>query len=78
MHFTMQVDEYFSINCYIRANLKIDVTKNGTFWGILLVKSKSEIHSPSNFLLTVHNKEVIEVSLQLSWQLSYHSNEEYG
>ena len=67
----------FSIKCYI-INLKIDVTKNRTFSEISLVKSKSEIHSPGSFLLMVQDKEVIKVSLQLSWQLSYHSNEEYG
>ena len=67
----------FSIKCYI-INLKIDVTKNRTFSEISLVKSKSEIHSPSSFLLMVQDKEIIKVSLQLSWQLSYHSNEEYG
>ena len=67
----------FSIKCYI-INLKIDVTKNRTFSEISLVKSKSEIHSPGSFLLMVQDKEVIKVSLQLSWQLSYHGNEEYG
>ena len=67
----------FSIKCYI-INLKIDVTKNRTFSEISLVKSKSEIHSPGSFLLMVQDKEVIKVSLQLSWQLRYHSNEEYG
>ena len=67
----------FSIKCYI-INLKIDVTKNRTFSEISLVKSKSEIHSPGSFLLMAQDKEVIKVSLQLSWQLSYHSNEEYG
>ena len=42
----------FSVKCYFRANLKIDdVTKNRSFWGISQVKSKSEIHSPGNFLL---------------------------
>ena len=41
----------FSIKCYIRANLKINVTKNRTLWGISLVKSKSEINSPGIFLL---------------------------
>ena len=51
MHFTIQIDEYFSIKWYFRANLNIDVTKNRIFWGISLVKSKSEIHSPGNFLL---------------------------
>ena len=68
----------FGIKCYIRANRKIDVAKIRTFWGISLVKSKSEFHSPGNFLLTVQDKEVIKVSLLLSWQLSYHSSEEYG
>ena len=75
MHFTMNI---FSIKCYIRANLKVDVTKNRTFCGISLVKSISEIHSPGNFLLMVKDKDVIKVSLQLSWRLSYHSSEEYG
>ena len=51
----------FSIKCYI-INLKIDVTKNRTFSEILLVKSKSEIHSPGSFLLMVQDKEVIKVS----------------
>ena len=37
----------FSIKCYLRANLKIDVTKNGVFWGTSRVKSKSEIHFPA-------------------------------
>ena len=60
----------FSIKCYI-INLKIDVTKNRTFSEISLVKSKSD-------LLMVQDKEVIKVSPQLSWQLRYHSNEEYG
>ena len=41
----------FSIKCYFRANLKIDVTKNRILWGISQVKLKSEIHSPGNFLL---------------------------
>ena len=41
----------FSIKCYFRANLKIDVTKNRIFRCILWVKLKSEIHSPGNFLL---------------------------
>ena len=75
--FTIQADEYFSTKCYI-INLKMNVTKNRTFSGISLAKSKSEIHSPSNFLPIVQEKEVIKVSLQLSWQLSCHSNEEYG
>ena len=44
----------FSINCYFRANLKIDVAKNRIFWGISQVNSKSEIHSPDNFFLTVY------------------------
>ena len=41
----------FSIKCYFRANLKIDVAKNRIFWCISWVKLKSEIHSPGNFLL---------------------------
>ena len=69
--------DIFSIKCYI-INLKIDVTKNKIFSEISFVKSKSDIHSPGSFLLMVQDKEVIKVSPQLSWQLSYHSNEEYG
>ena len=55
----------FSIKCHL-INLKIDVTKNRTFSGISLVKSKVETHFPGNFLLMVQDKEVIKVSLQLS------------
>ena len=50
-----QLMNIFSIKCYFRANLKIDVTKNIIFWGISLVKLKSEIHSPGNFLLFMFN-----------------------
>ena len=67
----------FSIKCYI-INLKTDVTKNIIFSEISSVKSKSEIHSPGSFLQMVQDKEVIKVSPQLSWYLSYHRNEEYG
>ena len=31
----------------------MDVTNNRIFWGISLVKLKSEIHSPGNFLLVL-------------------------
>ena len=41
----------FSIKCYFKANLKIDEAKNRIFWGISQVKSKSDIHSPGNFLM---------------------------
>ena len=41
----------FSIKCYSRTNLKIDITKNRIFWGISSVKLKPEINSPGNFLL---------------------------
>ena len=41
----------FSIKCYFRKNLEIDVTENRIFWGISYVKLKPEIHSPGNFLL---------------------------
>ena len=75
--FQYKLMNIFSIKCDI-INLKIDVTKNRTFSEKSLVKSKSEIHSPGSFHLMVQDKEVIKVSLQLSWQLSYHSNEEYG
>ena len=52
MHFTQyKLINVFSIKCYFRANLKINVTKNRIFRGISLVKLKSEIHSPGNFLL---------------------------
>ena len=43
----------FSIKCYFWANLNIDVTKNRIFQGISQIKSKSEIHFPSNFFLTM-------------------------
>ena len=43
----------FIIKCYIRANLKIDVTENKIFWCISLAKLKSEIHSPGYILLTM-------------------------
>ena len=46
----------FSRKCYFRTNLQIDVTKNRIFWGISLVNSKSEIHSPGNFLLVTRSK----------------------
>ena len=49
----------FSIKCYFRANLKIDVTKNRIFRGISWVKLKSVTHSPGNFLL-VEFKEMTE------------------
>ena len=49
MHFAIQIDEYFYIKCYFRVNLKTYVTKNIIFWGISLVESKPEIHSPGNF-----------------------------
>ena len=44
--------QYKLMNIFIiKINLKIDATKNIIFWGISQVKSKSEIHSPGNFLL---------------------------
>ena len=46
---------FFSIKCYIRANLKMDVNKNRIFWSISLAKSKSEIQSPGNFILIQYN-----------------------
>ena len=52
MHFTIQIDKHFSINCYFKANLKIDVAKSRILRGISKVKLKSEVHSPSNFLLS--------------------------
>ena len=45
----------FSIKCYFRDNLKIDVTKNRIFLGISWVKLKSEIHSPGNFFLALYD-----------------------
>ena len=56
LHYILQYKlmNIFSIKCYFRANLKIDVTKNIIFWGISLSKWKSKIHSPGNFLLVVY------------------------
>ena len=55
----------FSIKCYFRANLKIDVTKNIIFRGISWVKLKSEIHSPGNFLQAVGNRVKIVSSFEI-------------
>ena len=52
----------FSIKCYFRANLKVDVNNNGIFWSISLVKSKSEIQSPGNFVLIQCNALLSELN----------------
>ena len=52
----------FSEKCYLRANLKIDVTKNRIFCGISQIKLKSEIHSLSNFLLVLINFFTLKMS----------------
>ena len=53
IHFIIQIGDNFSIQCYFRANLKIYITETRVFWGISQVKSKSEIHSPGNFLMCI-------------------------
>ena len=51
MHLQYKLMNIFIIKCYFRANLKIDVTKNRIFWGISLIKLRSDIDSSGNLVL---------------------------